>query len=138
MIIKTINLEEALPVRHQVLWPDKPIEFCLVDGDEEGIHLGAEIDGKIVSVASLYIANGEARLRKFATLPAFQKQGIGTALIEYALNYLNESNVSIFWCDARESAIGFYQRFGMHTKGERFYKSGVPYFKMRLSLNDRI
>lgn len=137
MKIKEINLEEALPVRHQVLWPDKPIAFCIVDGDNQGIHLGAEINGKIVSVASLYIDNGEARLRKFATYAEFQNQGIGTALIQYALNYLNENKVTTFWCDARESAIGFYQRFGMRTEGERFYKSDVPYFKMSLTLNNQ-
>jgi len=135
MKIRKISLEEALPVRHKVLWPDKPMEFCLVEGDDEGIHLGAEIDGRIVSVASLYLTNGEARLRKFATYPEFQNQGIGTALIQYALYYLNENEVTTFWCDARESAIGFYQRFGMHTEGERLYKSDVPYFKMRLFLD---
>lgn len=123
-------------MRHNVLWPNKPIEFCLVDGDEKGIHIGADINGKVVSVASIYINNGEARLRKFATYSSFQGQGIGTALIKYALDYLKLHDIHYFWCDARESAIGFYQRFGMNIDGERFYKSGVPYFKMGLALNN--
>ncbi|MDG3086401.1 GNAT family N-acetyltransferase [Vibrio hannami] len=134
MNIREISLDEALPVRHKVLWPNKPVEFCIVEGDEEGLHLGAEIDGEIVSVASIYISNNKARLRKFATYPLYQGQGIGTALIEYALGYLKTRNIGYFWCDAREAAIGFYQRLGMQTEGQRFYKSDVPYFKMELSL----
>lgn len=134
MEIREISLEEALLVRHNVLWPSKPMEFCLVDGDEDGVHIGVYVDGKVVSVASIYLSNGEARLRKFATCPSYQGRGIGTALIEYVLSYLKTSNINYFWCDARESAIGFYQRFGMNTEGERFYKSEVPYFKMKTSL----
>ena len=134
MKIREISLEEALPIRHSVLWPDKPVEFCIVEGDQQGIHLGVEVGEQLVSVASLYIDGDKARLRKFATLASFRGEGIGTELIDYALEYLKAKEIKTFWCDARESALGFYQRFGMQVEGERFYKSNVPYFKMRLVL----
>jgi len=44
--------------------------------------------------------------------------------------------IRYFWCDARESAIGFYRRFGLQADGERFYKSEVPYFKMSKSVQE--
>lgn len=135
MDIREITLEQALPVRHNVLWPNKPLEFCMVDGDENGIHFGAYFDGSIVSTASIYISSNEARLRKFATLASYQGQGIGTAILGYILKYLREKGITYFWCDARESAIGFYQRFGLDTEGERFYKSDVAYFRMSVILN---
>lgn len=134
MKIREISLEEALPVRHKVLWPDKPVEFCLVEGDENGLHIGAEVDDKVVCVASIYIKEGQARLRKFATCSDFQGRGIGTAVIAFTLEQLKTKGVDYFWCDARETAIGFYQRFGMTVSGERFIKSDVPYFKMGLYL----
>lgn len=134
MNIQTITLQEALPVRHQVLWPNKPIEFCIVKGDEAGVHFGAKIDNKIVSVASIYIDNREARLRKFATYSSYQGRGIGTAILEHILNYLRNQDVDYFWCDARESAINFYQRFNMKSNGKRFYKSDVPYVKMSVDI----
>ncbi|WP_375753668.1 GNAT family N-acetyltransferase [Vibrio sp. HN007] len=134
MKIRKISLEEALPVRHKVLWPNKPIEYCIVEGDDTGLHIGVELDGAIVSVASIYVSDGVARLRKFATYPDYQGKGLGTSLIKFALDNLKSQNVDYFWCDARESAIGFYQRFGMTVSGERFYKGDVPYFKMGLSL----
>ncbi|WP_430520069.1 hypothetical protein [Aliivibrio sp.] len=32
------ELDEALPIRHEVLWPTKPMLFCKVDGDETAKH----------------------------------------------------------------------------------------------------
>ncbi|WP_027708523.1 GNAT family N-acetyltransferase [Zooshikella ganghwensis] len=134
MNIKQINAEDVLPVRHQVLWPEKPIEFCCVDEDVTGIHFGVYLDQRLVSVASIYIDGTQARLRKLATLNDYQGKGIGSALIEYVLTYLMESRIQYLWCDARESARSFYQRLGFKVFGERFFKSSVPYFKMGLVL----
>ena len=134
MIIKSISWQEALPVRHCVLWPNKPESFCKVDGDENANHYGAFIDGKLICVASIYIDGKIARLRKFATLNEFQNKGIGSKVIAYLIDELKTNKIEYFWCDARESAKGFYQRFAMQVQGERFFKSNVAYFKMQICL----
>ncbi|MDF2153362.1 GNAT family N-acetyltransferase [Vibrio sp. CAU 1672] len=132
--IQTINWHEAMPVRHRVLWPHKPLSHCEVEGDKQAQHYGAFVDDALVGVASVYLDGRQARLRKFAILPQYQGQGIGSMMIEHMLASLAHSPVDCFWCDARESAVSFYRRFGMHTEGERFYKCDVPYFKMKLAL----
>lgn len=129
-----ITAEQTLPIRHQVLWPEQSVEFCRVPDDADGLHYGVYEGGVLVCVASVFIAGDQARLRKFATLPEYQGKGIGTAVIEYILAELKGNNVRGFWCDARESAGGFYHRFGMAAEGERFYKGDVPYFKMAMIL----
>ncbi len=134
MDIRRISWQETIPVRHQVLWPNKPPAFCEVENDETGIHFGAVIDGTLVSVASIYIEGEQARLRKYATLQEYQEQGIGSALLQAVFAYLEQHAIRTFWCDAREETIGFYQRFGMETEGERFYKSKQPYYKMSCQL----
>jgi ribosomal protein S18 acetylase RimI-like enzyme len=138
MDIRSIQWQQALPIRHQVLWPQKSPEFCKVEGDENGIHYGVYIDDLLVSVASIYIAHSSeikhARLRKFATLTSYQGRGIGTALITFILNHLKQQGVTYFWCDARKTALGFYQRFAMQVQGDQFDKSGVLYFKMQVQL----
>ncbi|MEZ8782325.1 GNAT family N-acetyltransferase [Vibrio splendidus] len=130
MEIKQLSAIEVLPVRHQVLWPDKPMSFCMVPNDEHATHYGAFIGGQLVCVASIYIQGNEARLRKFATLPEFQGQGIGSNVIDHAISNLKDSNIQYFWCDARTTALGFYQKFGMAVEGPEFEKSGVVYYKM--------
>ena len=135
MRITEISAELTLPIRHQVLWPNESIEFCRVPDDAAGLHYGVYKDDTLVCVASVFITGGQARLRKFATLPAYQGQGIGSAVIEHILADLKNKGVGYFWCDARESAGGFYHRFGMALEGERFYKGEVPYFKMAMHLD---
>ncbi|PWQ97895.1 GNAT family N-acetyltransferase [Leucothrix arctica] len=134
MKIETIQWQDALLIRHQVLWPSKPPSFCQVQGDETANHYGAFIKGELVCVASVYIDGRSARLRKFATLPECQGKGIGSQVIAHIMETLRDECVERFWCDARTSAVSFYQRFGLEQQGEEFLKSGVPYFKMEISV----
>lgn len=136
MNIQKITAPEVLPIRHQVLWPDKPLSFCEVGSDDSAIHYGAFVDEKLVCVASVYIDKHEARLRKFATLPKYQKQGIGSKVIARIINDLKLKNVSYLWCDARISAASFYKKLGLNIEGKEFQKSGTSYFKMSISLNN--
>lgn len=134
--VEALTIEEVLPVRHKVLWPHMPINFCRVDDDDKGEHFGVKMDGNIVvCVASLFTnSSGEIRLRKFATLPEYQGQGIGSSVLQHLVNYSKEKGATLFWFDARESAIQFYGKFGFSVEGERFYKSNLPYFRMSQSL----
>ena len=134
--IQEITAAQTLPIRHQVLWPHKPIAYCLVAGDESAQHWGAFHADKLVSVGSLYINNQQARLRKFATLTDFQGQGIGSQMMTQMLATLSSQAVHYFWLDARETAIPFYQRFGLNCEGERFYKEDIAYVKMSKHLNN--
>jgi len=134
MDIRNIMWHEALPIRHEMLWPNKPLLFCKVEGDETASHYGVYHNDKLVSVASIYIKNRDARLRKFATLTGFQGRGIGSSLITHIMTDLNANGIESFWCDARKTAVSFYKKFGMEQQGLEFNKSGVLYFKMEVSL----
>ena len=85
-------------------------------------------------VLHVYIEDNSARLRKFATLAKFQNAGLGTKLITHILNALKDRGIEYFWCDARITAIGFYQKFNMMQEGGEFNKSGVLYVKMKVEL----
>lgn len=135
MDIRVITLDEALPIRHRVLWPDKPLSFCKVDGDDVASHYGVYLNNTLVSVASIYVEGRVARLRKFATLENFQGRGSGTQLISYIVAELKQAGIEIFWCDARTTAVGFYKNFGMEVQGAEFVKSGIGYYKMEVSFN---
>lgn len=132
MEICRISWEATIPLRHQVLWPNKKVEYCHVEGDETAWHYGVFESGKLVSVASVFPENKSARLRKFATAKNHQGKGIGTAVIKHIIFDLKNNGITEFWCDARESAIGFYERFGMKVEGAKFFKAHIPYFKMSL------
>lgn len=134
MDLSKLSIEQvAYPVvmylRHKVLWPDKPPAFCKIDGDDEAMHFAAFYEGQLVSVASIFTTDSSAQLRKFATDPNFQGQGVGSRLVQHVIADLKHHGVQRLWCDARESALGFYQQLGFQVVGQRFYKHELPYFK---------
>ncbi|WP_281629905.1 GNAT family N-acetyltransferase [Vibrio sp. St2] len=133
MDVRKISAEETLALRHRVLWPEKSIDFCRVEEDDVGLHFGAFVDGELVCVASVFVSDNVARLRKFATSPEYQGQGIGSSVLKAIISELQNTGVIIFWCDARESALTLYKRFGMTEQGERFYKGDIPYYKMSVA-----
>jgi len=127
--IREISAAEALGVRHRVLWPDKPADFCRVDGDDHATHLGGFVEGKLCTVLSLFDEGETVQLRKFATLPAMQGKGLGSALMKAALDDVADRGKRIT-LHAREGAVGFYQSFGFQQQGAPFEKYGKPYIWM--------
>ncbi|WCN13891.1 GNAT family N-acetyltransferase [Marinomonas mediterranea] len=136
MEIKKVPWQDTISIRHQVLWPDKTPEFCHVEGDDHAFHYGAFIHGKLVCVASIFITDKTARLRKFATLDEHQGKGIGSAILTHILNELNSLEIKDMWFDARDSVAGFYQKFGFDVMGEPFFKGDILYVKMGADLVD--
>jgi GNAT superfamily N-acetyltransferase len=134
MMIRHIKPEETYTLRHEVLWPDKPLGYVMLEEDAEGQHFGAFRDADLVAVISLFVENGVARFRKFATRPDCQRQGVGTQLLNQVIEEARKLGAHILWCDARLSAADFYQRFGMEPEGDVFYKGPIPYSKYALRL----
>ena len=134
MEIIEINAQETIAIRHEVLWPNKAPEFCIVEGDSEALHFSVILNEKMVCVASIYIDGEIARLRKFATLSQFQGQGIGSLMLNHLVKQLKNQGMHSLWFDARESAISFYNRLGFTVTGKRFYKNDLAYYKMHVDL----
>lgn len=138
MLIQSITPEQTYPLRHTVLWPDKPYDYVRVENDHEGHHYGALLNGELVAVLSLFVYpdNGQivARFRKFATHPDYQRQGIGTQLMQHILVEARRMGATRLWCDARLDAADFYHRFGMQPVSDVFYKGLIPYAAYSVSL----
>lgn len=122
-----IDAAATYPLRHSVLWPDKPIDYVRLDEDEWGHHYGTYLDDELVAVISLFVVNTAARFRKFATRPDQQNRGLGTLLLQHVFNEAHRLGATTISCDARLSAAPFYQRFGMQPTGDVFYKGTIPY-----------
>ena len=132
--IQPITPEQTYPLRHSVLWPDKPLDFVKVEDDAAGHHFGAFDDGVLIAVISLFVNGQESRFRKFAARPDYQRKGVGTALLNHVIADARRLGATVLWCDARLDAADFYHRFGMEAVSEVFYKGPVPYAKFSLTL----
>jgi GNAT superfamily N-acetyltransferase len=132
--IRPIEAAATYALRHAVLWPDKPAAYVQLPEDEAGQHFGAFVGDELVSVISLFINGDEARFRKFATAPAWQGRGIGGQLLAHTLAAATAAGARAIWCDARASALAFYQRYGLGPDGPPFAKGDIPYQRLRRAL----
>ncbi|QDK79118.1 GNAT family N-acetyltransferase [Spirosoma sp. KCTC 42546] len=134
ILIRSITPEQTYPLRHNVLWPDKPFEYVKVENDADGYHFGAFLEDELVAVISLFVNDKDSRFRKFATRSDCQRQGIGTLLLNHVIDEAKRLRAITLWCDARLEAADFYRRFGMEAVSEVFYKGPIPYAKFSRAL----
>ncbi len=134
MDIRPISFAATYPLRHQVLWPDKPVAYCHLPDDPTGQHFGAFQGEELVAVISLFVPGHLAQFRKFATRPDCQGQGLGTALLRHVLAEAAHLGARRIWCSARLATLPFYERFGLRPDGPVFEKEGIPYVRLQKDL----
>lgn len=130
MRIERVDASAVRPLRHKVLRPGQPFSTTRLDkdNDPETVHFALFSEVNIISIATVYPENMDVdyskkgyRLRGMATDTEKQGFGYGTKLLDECVRYLkNELNADCLWCNARESAFGFYEKFGFNIVGEMF------------------
>ncbi len=138
METRRATINEILPLRHRILRAGFPIDAARFPEDNEAttIHYGLFIEGE-VKVCLTLIANeldGKKawQLRGMAADVGVQGKGFGGSLIHFALqDALNQSYSSLFWCNARKAAAGFYEKNGWDFISEEFMVPVFgPHYKM--------
>ena len=134
MLIKKVPIEEVWLMRQQIMYPAETLEFVKLEDDASGTHLGLYRDDRLLSVISLFERDGSVQFRKFATIVNEQGKGYGTRLLQYVMDWASESESKIIWCNARLSATGLYEKFGMQQTGDSWEKYGIEFIKMQKQL----
>jgi ribosomal protein S18 acetylase RimI-like enzyme len=143
--IRPIPPEQARLLRSQMLRPGLPMEKNIYDGDDaaESLILGA-FDGEQCDqyVGTLTILHQPPpgsddplawRMRGVATVPEVHGKRFGVDLVRAGLRYVAEQGGTMLWCNARTSAVGFYEKLGFKAEGEEFHSpdSGYHYYMWR-------
>ncbi len=136
--IKQITIAEILPIRHSVMWPNKPIEYIQLINDEDAKHFGLFVHGEIASIISLFEENDEVQFRKFATLVKFQGLGYGTILLNKIIEIVQKKGFKKLWCNARVEKSKFYRKFDLKLTDKKFMKSDIEYVVMEKKFKDAI
>jgi GNAT superfamily N-acetyltransferase len=88
------------------------------------------VDDELVSIVSLFLKDGKAQFRKFATEVPHQGKGYGTFLLNYLLKETEGLHVSSVWCNARTEKAGYYERFGLLKTNATYMKGGIEFVVM--------
>ncbi len=102
------------------------------------MHVGAFVLGDLIGVGSFFVTLPEAQLRKLAVRPECRGRGIASQIIRFGAAKACARGGRAIWCDARVSALGFYETLGFAVTGDTFDKSGVAYRKARLELTPNV
>ncbi|MGH8960228.1 MAG: GNAT family N-acetyltransferase [Jatrophihabitantaceae bacterium] len=99
-----------------------------------GVHLAALDDGAVLCTCFVYPEPcpwqpdrpGAWRLRQMATLPEHRNRGLGSGVVERAVEVVRERGAELLWCEAREPAVAFYARHGFRPHGAVFTDEQHP------------
>lgn len=97
-------------------------------------YLAARVDGVLVGYAGLAREGDEAEIHTLAVDPAYQRQGIGRALLRALLEHACGATVFLEVRTDNEAAIQLYRSEGFEVIGMRrgYYRpSGADAFTMR-------
>jgi GNAT superfamily N-acetyltransferase len=142
MDIRLVDGATTQELRRAVLRPNWPVGSPM-HGDEnpDAVHFAA-VDGDAEVIGCCLILPrpyplrpdeaGAWQLRGMATAPERQGTGVGTAVLNYAVEHARRRAGRLLWCDARTTAVPFYRAHGFVTEGEEFLhaESGTPHFRM--------
>lgn len=134
MDIEQITPQLTWRLRRDELYPGEYMFNMEMEEDQHGIHFGGFTDNKLVAVVSLFQNDTDFQFRKFAVSSAYQGHGLGRELLKYIIDFAKTEGGTRIWCNARDSAVGFYTKAGFTSTGELFERKGVKYEIMEKKL----
>ena len=138
--IKKVVAEEVRLLRHSELRKGQDFSTTSYIEDYEAgtFHMACIVDEKIVTCATFYPeksikikSNNAYRLRGMATDSNFQRKGYASGLMVESFKELKKEDCDMVWCNARLSAVNFYESLGFKIIGELFDVKDIgPHYYM--------
>jgi len=119
--LRAVDAETLADLRRRTLRNNDPNAVVRDERDTypESIHLGGYLGHQLVVCASFYEGPPPFtsqmtawHMRYVGVHPSFQRQGHGATLLRGAEDHLRALSVEQLWANARDSALGFYERLG--------------------------
>jgi ribosomal protein S18 acetylase RimI-like enzyme len=104
--------------------------------EQSQLHFGLfdPAGGLVACVIAVPLSPTDAKIRQMAVAPAHQRRGLGQRIMGEVERELRARGVAKLTLNARESAVGFYEKLGYRVVGDRFVDRTVPHFRMVKSL----
>jgi predicted GNAT family N-acyltransferase len=134
LIIEQIKPSDTYHMRHTILRPQQSLEDCMYEGDEaeSTIHLGAFLDGKLISIGTFIQASHPElggvlpyQLRGMATDPNNRRRKAGSTLMAHAEELLKQKNCDLLWFNARYNVKEYYIYMGFEEFGDIFENTPI-------------
>ena len=106
------------------------------EADPASTHVLALDEGCVAGYVRLILEGGGAHVRQVAVPTAYRGRGIATDLVGCAITRARELEAPYAYLNARERAVGIYERLGFHVTGASFRmgRTFLPHVRMELRL----
>lgn len=106
------DLEAIVLLDHKVLKTNWHERLYLEEITNKNTHFWIlELEGLIVGFLAIKVIADEGEILQFAVDPDYQGQGIGSLLMDYALENLNIMDLFLEVADSNEIARKFYKKY---------------------------
>lgn len=141
LVLQIVQFEEATSaiqaIRYEVFHLEQGVALEIdFDGlDETSMHVIACQDHQPMGTARIRMLTDRlAKIERVAVLTAYRGQGLGKALMETAISYLDRQFVPEIKLNAQVQAKAFYEKLGFIPQGKEFDEAGILHIEMRRSL----
>jgi predicted GNAT family N-acyltransferase len=133
----TPEYSQMVKLRDEILRKPLGLDFSADElaREKDDILLGAFDEDKILACCLLTrVDNRTVKLRQMAVQNNLQGKGIGASIMSFAETIARDKGYKSLMMHARNTAIGFYEKFGFKVKGDEFIEVNVPHHIMEKRL----
>lgn len=125
---------QVIALRHAILREPLGLSFSKeeLEREKDNIHIAVFEDDDLLGCCMLTIINPQTlQLRQMAVKNNLQRKGIGASIMIFAETLSRDKGYRTIIMHARDTAIGFYEKFGYKIVGEPFIEVNLPHHVMQ-------
>ena len=129
--------DQMVRLRYEILRKPLGLEFSKeeLEREKEDILIGSFDEDQMLGCCLLTKMNDQCvRLRQMAVHRNQQGKGIGEALISFTEKIARDRGFRTLMMHARDTAIGFYEKYGYRVRGDRFIEVNLDHHIMEKAL----
>lgn len=133
----TNEYKQMIALRYSILREPLGLKFTNeeLEKEKENILIAAYEDDDMLGCCMLTkVDTHTLQLRQMAVKNNLQRKGIGASIISFAETISRDKGYRKIIMHARDTAIGFYEKFGYKVKGDAFIEINIPHHIMEKSL----
>lgn len=133
----TKEYDQMIALRYEVLRRPLGLQFDPADlaKEQSDILIACIDDDEMLGCCVLTPQDPETvRLRQMAVPDKLHGKGIGASIIGFAETLARDKGYRCVTMHARDSAMGFYSKFGYRIKGDQFNEVTLPHHIMEKKL----
>jgi len=77
------------------------------------------------------------KMRQVAVDDSCQQRGIGSAMVQYLEDWMQQEGYDLVYCHARDTAVPFYLKHNYYTVGKPFEEVTIKHYRMEKKINQR-